>query len=190
MANFVRRLRLPQLLLFCALAVLLLFAVMRTPHYLRRLYPYHHRQLIELYAFQYGVDPLLVVAVMQAESNFRADAVSWKGALGLMQVMPETAQWIARRQGLAELKREEILDPEMNIRLGTWYLAYLLEQFAGRVDVVIAAYNAGPGQVSAWLADQTWSGRYADRHKIPFAETRQFLVKVRKAYTKYQKLYR
>jgi soluble lytic murein transglycosylase len=107
-----------------------------------------------------------------------------------MQVMPETAQWIARRLGMEPLEIEEILDPEVNIRLGTWYLAYLLEKFAGRVDVVITAYNAGPGQVSAWLDDKTWSGRYADRHKIPFAETRQFLVKVRKAYTKYQQLYR
>ncbi|NLN07410.1 MAG: lytic transglycosylase domain-containing protein [Firmicutes bacterium] len=190
MADWVRRLWLPRLLLVLALAVLLLFAVMRTPRYLRRIYPYHHRQLIELYAFQYGVDPLLVVAVMHAESNFRVDAVSWKGALGLMQVIPETAQWIARRLGMETLEIEDILDPEVNIRLGTWYLAYLLEKFAGRVDVVIAAYNAGPGQVSAWLDDKTWSGRYADRHKIPFAETRQFLVKVRKAYTKYQQLYR
>jgi len=105
-------------------------------------------------------------------------------------VMPETAQWIARQQGMEILRQEEILDPEINIRLGTWYLAYLLEKFSGRVDVVIAAYNAGPGQVAAWLADKTWSGRYADRQRIPFSETRQFLVKVRKAYTKYQQLYR
>ena len=107
-----------------------------------------------------------------------------------MQIMPPTAQWIAQQLQMDTLTKEEILEPEINIRLGTWYLAYLTREFNGQLDLVLAAYNGGPGQVKRWLAGGVWSGRYADLAEIPFTETREFLVRARTAYTQYQKLYR
>ena len=127
---------------------------------------------------------------MRTESSFKQNAVSHKGALGLMQIMPETAQWIAAKIDIAPLSTKQIMSPQINIRLGTWYLAYLTAEFDARIDLVIAAYNGGPGQINRWLTEKTWSGHYANRADIPFPETRQFLYKVRTAYRKYQKLYR
>ena len=183
-ARFVKRL---FLLLIIAAAVVCL---VRSPKFLRLFYPYCYRAVIEANAAEYRVDPLLVLAIIRTESNFKSDAVSAKGALGLMQVMPETAEWIAGQLGMEELSREDILQPEINIKLGTWYLANLREEFPGSIDVVIAAYNGGRGRVRYWPENGIWSGSYADRADIPLLETRQFLYKVRTAYKHYQYLYR
>lgn len=184
MLRFVKRLFL--LLIIAAVVVCLV----RSPKFLRLFYPYRYRAVIEANAAEYRVDPLLVLAIIRTESNFKSDAVSAKGALGLMQVMPETAEWIAGQLGMEELSREDILQPEINIKLGTWYLANLREEFPGSIDVVIAAYNGGRGRVRYWLENGIRSGSYADRVDIPLLETRQFLYKVRTAYKNYQYLYR
>lgn len=178
-----------RLLLLTIIITAILVAVTHTPRFLKFYYPYQYRHLIEQYAKEFGVDPLLVAAIIRTESNFRTDAVSSKGALGLMQIMPETARWVAGQLKMGPLTEEQILAPEINIKLGTWYLASLLKEFDGRVDVAIAAYNGGRGRVSNWLQNKVWSGQYHDRHQIPFPETRQFLYKVRTAYEKYQCLY-
>lgn len=173
-------------LTFAALAA----GFLRTPVVGRLVYPYPYREVIEKHASQYGVDPLLVAAVIRTESKFRPDAVSPKGALGLMQIMPSTAAWIAPNIGVAELTEEMILDPDMNVRLGAWYLSSLSQEFNGRLDVMVAAYNGGRGQVSRWLAEGVWSGEYENRSDIPFPETRLFVQKVRSAYNNYSRLYR
>ncbi|MCW3490420.1 lytic transglycosylase domain-containing protein [Dethiobacter alkaliphilus] len=178
-------------LLFVILVFLLLIAaVMRTPQFRRLSYPYAYREIIEEYAAEYRVDPLLVAAVIREESKFNADAVSRKGALGLMQLMPSTAQWIAPQVGIINLTDEMLLDPEINIQLGTWYLANLFKEFDGRHELVIASYNAGRGKVASWLRDDVWTGRYEDREQIPFGETRIFLQRVIGSYRNYQELYR
>ena len=178
-----------RLLLLTVIITACLVAITRTPRFLKFYYPYHYRQIIELNAKEFGVDPMLVAAIIRTESHFREDAVSPKGALGLMQIMPETARWIAEQLNLGLLTEEQIMAPEINIKLGTWYLASLLKEFNGRVDVAVAAYNGGRGNVKNWLHNKTWSGNYHDRHQIPFPETRQFLYKVRSAYEKYRLLY-
>jgi len=91
--------------------------------------------------------------------------------------------------GIEDFRTEMLLDPEVNIQLGTWYLASLDRQFDGRLDVIIAAYNGGRGQVGRWLDEGTWTGYYRDSAQIPFPETRLFLAKVRKAYHSYRRLY-
>ncbi|NLZ92553.1 MAG: lytic transglycosylase domain-containing protein [Firmicutes bacterium] len=187
MAEIIKSLR---LLLFALLILGLFVMLLRTPQLGRLFYPYPYRQTIEKYGMEYRIDPLLVAAVIHTESKFNPEAVSHKGALGLMQIMPSTAHWIAQQLQLGPLTKEQIMEPETNIRLGTWYLANLTAEFNGRLDVVIAAYNGGRGQVGRWLARGVWSGSYADREAIPFPETRQFLFKVRTAYQRYQELYR
>lgn len=178
-----------RLLLIAVLFTVLLAALFQTPQVGRLYYPYRYRQAIEANAAVYNVDPHLVAAVIRVESKFHPEAVSRKGALGLMQIMPTTAEWIAPQAGITDFQEEMLFDPEINIRLGTWYLANLAQEFDGRIDVVIAAYNGGRGQVARWLEDGVWNGKYDDRTNIPFPETRNFLFKVKTAYRQYQKLY-
>lgn len=178
-----------RLILVAVLFTVLLAALFQTPQGGRLIYPYRFRQAIEANAAVYGVDPLLVAAVIRVESKFHPDAVSPKGAKGLMQIMPATAEWIAPQAGFTDFQEDMLLDPEINIQLGTWYLANLAKEFDDRTDVVIAAYNGGRGQVNRWLEDGVWSGKYDDRANIPFPETRSFVFKVRTAYGQYQKLY-
>lgn len=167
----------------------LLSTILRSPQVGRLLYPFNYREVIERYAADYGVDPLLVAAVIRVESKFDPNAVSRRGALGLMQLMPATAHWIGPQLGITELTDEMILTPEINIRLGTWYLANLAAEFNHNRELVLAAYNAGRGQVAGWLAAGIWSGSYEDVENIPFPETRNYVSKVRAAYNRYQALY-
>lgn len=179
-----------KLLPVAALFVLAVVLVLRTPHFARLYYPFPYREAIEANAAAFGLDPLLVAAVTRTESKFDPRAVSRKGALGLMQIMPATAEWIAPRLGVGDFRAEMLFEPETNIRFGAWYLADLSAEFGGSLDVVIVAYNAGRGKVSAWLADGDWSGSFEDRENIPYAETRVFLTRVRHAYAQYIRLYR
>lgn len=176
-------------LLLIVVIIIMAALFLRTPAVRRLFYPFGYREVIEKHAGEYGVDPLLVAAVIYVESKFNAQAVSSKGARGLMQVMPATAQWIARNIGLGNISEEMLLDPDINIRMGTWYLADLSREFGGNLYVMIAAYNGGRGQVARWLEEGVWSGSYEDRGDIPFPETRHFLHKVRSAYDIYRELY-
>ncbi|MBT9139630.1 MAG: Soluble lytic murein transglycosylase [Dehalococcoidia bacterium] len=178
-----------RFLLAIMIIVALFITFLRSPQVGRILYPYFYREVIERYAASYGVDPLLVAAVIRVESKFDQNAVSRRGALGLMQLMPATANWIAPQLGITVLTEEMILTSEINIRLGTWYLANLATEFNHNRELILAAYNAGRGQVSGWLAEGVWSGSYEDVADIPFLETRNYVSKVRAAYNRYQALY-
>ncbi len=116
---------------------------------LRVLYPAGDLDLVRTCAEAAELDPDLVCAVVRAESRFRPGAVSPRGAIGLMQIMPETAAWIAQKLGVTA---SELQDPETNLRFGTWYLRYLIDRF-GALDVALAAYNAGPTRVDEWLTE-------------------------------------
>lgn len=177
------------ILVILALALLARAAMDHFPALARIYYPYRFRDVIEKNAELHGIDPLLVAAVIRVESRFHPEAESEKGALGLMQIMPSTAEWIAEQVGVDGFTTGMLLDPETNIRFGCWYLASLSKEFNGRLPVVIASYNGGRGHVSRWLAEGTWSGEYADRAQIPFGETRHFLTRVWRTYRVYKYLY-
>jgi soluble lytic murein transglycosylase-like protein len=98
-----------------------------------------------------GLDPLLVLALIEVESEFREGATSVVGARGLMQVRPATLEWVARREGLKLSRSELQADPALNVRLGVRYLKYLKELFKGRMDLALMAYNAGPNKLIAGL---------------------------------------
>ena len=144
--------------------------------FLRWQFPTRHEEYVLRYAEQSGVDPNLVFAIIKRESNFRANAVSGAGAKGLMQLMPSTAYDISERIGVYDFSVEDIFEPAVNIRLGTWYIAHLLDLFDGNLVNAVAAYNAGQGRVNEWLSDSAnvcyKTGTLID---IPFPETRAYV---------------
>lgn len=156
---------------------------------MRLFYPFHYREQITGSARAYRVDPLLVAAVIHTESGFRENAVSARGARGLMQVMPSTAEWVAERIGYPSFSVEMLFDPRCNIEIGTWYLADLFKQFGGSAAVALAAYNGGRGEVERWLQQGIWDGTEANLAQIPFTETRAFVLRVLKTYQRYNQLY-
>ena len=140
---------------------------------------------VTMYSFKYNVDANLILAVIKAESNYNENALSNKGAIGLMQIMPSTGEYISLK--LNENFNENMLfSTETNIKYGTYYLSYLINKF-NSIDLVIAAYNAGEGNVLYWLSKYSVDGEKLD--KIPFKETENYLSKVKKYYSDYKKFY-
>jgi soluble lytic murein transglycosylase len=176
------------LLLFIASLALTCY-LLASPLLSRLFYPFHYREQIIASADMYRVDPLLVAAVIHTESGFRQNAVSARGARGLMQVMPSTAEWVAERIGFPSFSEEMLFEPHYNIQIGTWYLADLIKQFDGSTVIALAAYNGGRGEVDRWLHQGIWDGGEANLGQIPFTETRGFVMRVLKTYRRYNQLY-
>ncbi len=158
-------------------------------HWISIFYPQPHHEEIMKWSDEYGVDPNLVFAIVRAESKFEPRAVSSKGALGLMQIMPDTGLWIAGQLGNKNFQTEILFEPEINIRYGCWYLADLCREFKGNLPLVIAAYNAGRGRVQTWQNEGVWSGELAEAENIPYYETRNYLNIVWNNYKAYQNIY-
>ena len=156
---------------------------------LRWIYPVYYRDVIERWASAHGLDPWLVAAVVRVESNFRPSATSPRGARGLMQILPDTGRWVAQQMGETRYFDDLLYDPEVNVRLGTWYLADLLRQFKGSEPLALAAYNAGRGAVQRWLAESTWDGSEEGIDAVPYGETRRFVAKVLRMWRIYRWLY-
>lgn len=153
------------------------------------LYPYPYRALVEQYAKLYQVDSALAAGVIMSESKFKNDVHSHRGAVGLMQLMPETARWIAGQLEDTTFSEERLHEPEMNIRYGIWYLSSLEKEFQGNEILVLAAYNAGRGNVHAWMEKNHWRMDFQDVSAIPYEETRAYVTSVLKNRQKYQELY-
>lgn len=156
---------------------------------LRLIFPFPYASIVHQAALANEVDPLLVVALMRTESHFDPSAVSPRGARGLMQVMPDTAVWVAEQLPLPTYTIEQIHDPATNIALGTWYIRFLLGLFDQNTPLAIAAYNAGPGTVQRWLDDGVWSGSLQKVDAIPYDETRQYVQKVVNGYRLYRQIH-
>ena len=145
--------------------------------YERKIYRRDYSEYVEKYCAEYGVSEYTVYAVIKTESDFSKDAVSKSGAVGLMQLMPETYGWLVARSGGVP---GDIYDPEENIKYGVYLLSILYEKY-GEDDIVFAAYNAGMGNVDKWLAE--------DKYEIKFDETKNYVNKIKIAQEKYKKLY-
>lgn len=171
------------------MVLILLVALLYSSLYQRLAYPLHYQEEIWQAASQYDVDPYLVAAVIQTESRYKKTARSSKGALGLMQLMPETAKWALRKMGYSEAAWQFIHEPALNIEVGTWYLGWLLDYYDENMVAAIAAYNAGQGAVDRWLADGLWDAREETVGRIPYSETRQYVRKVFYYYDKYRTIY-
>ncbi len=153
------------------------------------LYPFPYRAEIEKFSRNYQVDKFLAVSVMKVESNFYEDAYSGSGAVGLMQLMPETAGWIAYCLNEEPPSIEEMHDCETNIKYGIWYLAELEEEFFGNDILALAAYNAGRGNVQHWIEENGWKKNFSDIDAIPYDETRNYVKRVLQCREKYSELY-
>ncbi|HUI46167.1 MAG TPA: tetratricopeptide repeat protein [Nitrospirota bacterium] len=153
-------------------------------------YPQGYWESILSYAQKYGQDPYYIAAIVREESQFFSGALSPAGARGLMQVMPTTGEWVARRIKLDRFDQNKLFDADTGINVGTWYIGYLMKQFKGDPLLVAAAYNAGPDAVTAWLAKFGFnSDRDAFVEEIPYAETRGYVKKVLRNYGEYRRIY-
>jgi soluble lytic murein transglycosylase len=154
-----------------AAAVGLTFAVLQTskPGWWERVwYPLRYEEIVRGHAQHYDLEPALLAAVIYQESKFKADAKSSSGAIGLMQLLPTTAEGIAVHTGGTAFRVDDLYDPEINIRYGAWYLHHLMQKY-GDEETALAAYNAGQDNVDRWRRDGVG---------IQFAETRAYVQRV------------
>ncbi len=159
--------------LFLALLCILTLVIIRSNLLLRP--DARVSRIIQVSAAEEKISPALLEAVILTESKFDEKAVSHVGAVGLMQLMPETAQWISEESGLPA---DELSQPEQNIPLGAWYINYLLKKYHNNEVLALAAYNAGRGNVDEWIQKEGWSEGFSDPDQIPFPETREFVKAV------------
>ena len=157
---------------------------------MRRVYPLYLESAIASASQRYGVDPFLVCAVIDSESGWDEDAQSHRGAVGLMQLMPDTVDWAVENMGIENFSYANIEDPDVNIDIGCWVLNFLGEQFNDNPELMAAAYNAGSGNVTKWLGDTKYSadGEYLDY--IPYKETNNYVRKILRNYEIYQRIYK
>lgn len=152
-------------------------------------YPLQYDYMVRHYAYENHVDPSLVASVILVESKFNQTAESHRGASGLMQIMPETGTWIAEQMGMESFTPSQLNDVRTNIKMGTWYLAYLLKEYHGNKVLALAAYNAGRGHVDHWMEEYGWHDDFEEVDKIPFTETREYVKIVLLNERQYKKLY-
>jgi soluble lytic murein transglycosylase len=151
--------------------------------------PLRHEDIIRQQAGDKNLDPTLIAGVIYVESHFR-DQTSHAGAKGLMQLMPSTADYIARKSGGTRFVQGDLADPQINISYGSWYLRYLLEHYHGNVALALAAYNAGEGKVDEWWQEANDRGEtFRVAKHIPFPETRAYVGKVLDARQAYRREY-
>ncbi len=176
--------------LFFLLTIYLLVFIINNSHWLKRKkYPLLYEEIIRKYASLYEVDPFMTASIIFIESRFDPTAISVKDARGLMQILPSTGEWVAESIGLSNYSDKQLLEPDVNIQIGCWYLSYLNSQFPNDKELVLAAYNGGIGNVNKWLSNREYSkdGKQLDR--IPFVETRNYVEKVLDTYYIYKEVY-
>lgn len=177
-------------------AVIAIAAVLILQHknILGYLYPLKYDEIILKYSKEFGLDPYLVRALINVESHYNASAESSKDAKGLMQITPQTGKWAAQTLGINNFKEDMLFNPEINIRIGCWYLYSLKQEF--KIDneepdliLLLAAYNGGSGNVRKWLKNKQYSQTGTSLDQIPFKETEQYVKKVMMHYKIYKWIY-
>jgi soluble lytic murein transglycosylase len=152
--------------------------------------PLRHEDIIRQQAADKGLDPSLIAGVIYVESRFR-DQTSHAGAKGLMQILPSTADYIARKSGGTAFQQGDLATPQINIAYGSWYLRYLLQHYHGNELLALAAYNAGEGKVDEWYREASARGEDFDvASHIPFPETRSYVGSVLEVRARYRQEYR
>lgn len=161
---------------FASVLGVVLVMVIGTLAYFWLKYPLNYGDSIRLYANRFDLEPELVASVINVESGFDKKAISDKGAVGLMQLMPKTALFVSGMLG-ENLEANSLINSDTNIRLGCKYLMYLGEKFEDE-KTVLACYNAGEGVVKRWLSDSRYSDDGKTLKNIPYAQTREYVEKV------------
>ena len=176
------------ILILCAIVLILLIILLNFTNIQKLIYRQDYSEYVEKYAKENNIDSLLVYAIIKAESNFDDDAVSNKGATGLMQLMNETAEEVAQNESIEFVSNDSLYNPEINIQIGVTYFANLLEIF-GNVAIALAAYNAGMGTVQSWIDDGIIKANGSDIENIPYKDTNMYVRKILNDYEIYKKLY-
>ena len=154
----------------------------------RTQYPIKYQHFVEKYSEEYELDKYLVYAVMRTESRFDKYAVSSAGAKGLMQITDETGEDCVRLLKISNYSADALFDPEINIKIGCYYLKVLLDKY-DNLNNALAAYNGGPGNVDKWLLDKNCVDSDGTLVNIPFRETRNYVVRVNEAREMYKEIY-
>ena len=150
--------------------------------------PLAYSDVIREQAAEKQLDPALIAAVIYAETKFEPRPSS-AGAEGLMQILPQTAEFLARRSGATTFTVSDLGTPEVNIAYGSYYLRYLLDRYGGQEMLALAAYNGGESNVDRWLAEARAQGRPLTINEIPFPQTQAYVEKVLRAQQQYRKTY-
>ena len=179
-------------ILFTILAIILifyiLFGIIRVQDIiLKKIYPTKYEEYIVKYSEEYSVDKNLIYAIIKAESNFDENAVSNKGATGLMQLMPSTATQVSRTINL-NYNENNLKQVDININLGVKYISVLIEKYDNK-EVALAAYNAGTGNIDNWIEKGIIKKDGTDIENIPYKETNNYVRKILRDYKIYKKLY-
>ncbi len=149
-------------------------------------YPLHYDDYIIEHAETYGLPPELVASVINVESSFDANAVSNSGAIGLMQIMPTTGEEIAKKLEYESFSKDDLFHEYTNIRIGCYYLKYLIDYFNGDLRNALASYNAGMSNVNSWLGSDKYSEDGKHLKDTPYKETNEYIERVYKNLQKYK----
>lgn len=161
------------MVIICSLCVIIRYIV-----FPKVIFPIKYKEQVFQSAKKYNIDPFLVFAIMKAESKFNPNAISRRGAKGLMQIMDTTGEWAASELKMSGFTADQLFDPSVNIDIGCWYIARLINQYEGHVPTLLAAYNAGTGNVYKWRNNKEYSLDGVVINYIPFGETREYIKKV------------
>lgn len=169
--------------------LILLFSIIRIQDIvIKSIYPQKYNEYVEKYALEYGVDSMLIYAIIKAESNFKPGIKSNSNAMGLMQLLDETAKETAKKIGL-DYTEGCLYDPETNIRLGIKYYSELLEEYDNNYMLALTAYNAGTGNVKKWIEQGIIKSDGSNIEDIPYKETNNYVRKIVRDYNIYKDLY-
>ena len=150
--------------------------------------PLRHEDIIRQQARDKNLDPALIAAMIYQESKFE-DRTSSAGALGMMQLLPDTAHFIARKTGGTRFTTEYLSTPQINISYGSWYLRYLIDHYDGNTTLAVAAYNAGESNVDKWVTSAGGEASFDPDTDIPFPETRHYVQSVMEHRKQYREKY-
>ena len=173
------------------IVIIATFVLLFKDNIMKMIYPKKYEEYVSIYADKYQVGENLIFALIKAESNFNKDSVSNKGAIGLMQLMEETAIDVANKNNIEldkENIREDLLKVDKNIDIGTKYLSMMLERY-GNIEIALAAYNAGIGTVDNWIEKGIINSDGSNIENIPYKETNIYVRKILRDYKIYSSLY-
>lgn len=167
---------------------IIIFSQIFENNILKIMYPRKYNEITTKYAEEYNIDNNLILAVIKSESNFNPNVISHKGAIGLMQLMEETATEVAKKEGIKiEEEKNGLLDPETNINIGTKYLSILIEKY-NSIELALIAYNAGIGNVDKWIEKGIIATDGSNIEKVPFKETNRYVRSILRDYKIYKKI--
>lgn len=181
-----------KLLIFIVLILMIIVFLITLKDKIQKIiYPKTYQEIVSTYAEKYNVEENLIFAVIKTESNFNEHAVSHKNAIGLMQIMKETAKEVAIKCDLKidDNQEEEIAKIENNINIGTKYLSILLDRYKNK-ELAVVAYNAGIGTVDNWIEKGIIKSDGSDIENVPYKETNNYVRKIMRNYKIYQELYK